>query len=333
MSGFPAIRPGMKLKPVGKQGLMSRNQANSVLAVCNGILNTKLIDTENDEFHITPNNAVYGIGRGAAATTTATGMHPFKIYPTGTFSGSLVGYNVRVGYVDIRSRFHAIAGILNISTRYSSVQVPDDTDADFGPSDYVPSPLPSAGTFFLDPTPEISGGINYGALYSFWIQIDPDTDNGGFYDGAVSIQSQRYSIGPSPTDPFPGLPDGSDREFIPIGIVQVTPPTSVYLHVDGQSDAGLVWQLIHENQFRFTAGQNGLAGSCFQGDIIFPSPNVSTSSPNKVWYPGDIVRYNSGTPADPNNGTYLAFAVFQMGGSPPATPPGHSFVQIAAFDP
>lgn len=248
------------------------------------------------------------------ASSTLLGMHPFKIYPTGTLSGSNVGYNVRVGLVDIRPIFHTIVSILNSNTVYAARVVPSDTDVTFGPSDYTPDPLPLPATFFLDPTPEVSGGVNYGANYSFWIQMDPDTDNGGAWNGDVTIQSQRFSIGPTPTDAFPGLPDGSGREFIPIGIVQVTAATSPLISVSGQSGDGLIWQMIHENQTnRFPAGQNGINGFCWQGDWSDPGNN----SPNKVHYPGYLYSYYSGTPSDPTNAFYLwVGSPSNLGGTP-----------------
>ena len=323
----------MKLKPVGKQGLMSRNQANTVLAVCNGVLNSKLIDTATDEFHITPNNAVYGIGRSAAsASSTSLGMHPFKIYPTGTINGSgFIGYNVRTGSVDVRPVYsHPTGSVELVNWNYSYRIIPEGCDIEIGPSDFLLNPVPSANTFFLDPTPEISLGLNVGAYYSFWVTIVPDTDNsGGVYNGVVALDYKRFSIGSTPTDPFPGLPSIDGSENIPIGIVQVTPANpDPLIHIDGQNDTGLIWQWLHDNYTDYFPGQSGIRGSYFQGR--WEDPGVS--SPYRLWYPGDWTIFYSGTPGDPINGRYDAISSPTFPGGSPTSPADAGLIQTSRGD-
>lgn len=324
------IHKGEKASPVGKSGLMSRRKANFCLAASGALANLKVIRGQSDDFFIHPNNAVLQI-RDTSASTSTGAMHPFKIYATGTTSGTLVGYNVRAGTVDVRPRFnHPDFSLEHLNCNYASRIVPDgcDTGGTAAPlSNFQPDPIPTSETFYFDPTPEISLGINVGAYYAIWIELTPDTNNsGGAWNGAISLNSQRFSIGATPTDPFPGLPDGSGREFIPVGIIQVAAATTPLFAMDGQSSSGLIWQWLFDNYSDYYPGQNGLAGSCYQGRW------EDVDDTYRLWYPGDWTIFNNGTPGDPTNGRYDMVGSPTYVTSPPSGPGDIPLLQTSVGD-
>ena len=335
MSGFPTIQAGMKLTPVGRSGIMGRNKANTVLAVCNAVLNSKIVQqAQKPEFHITPNNAVYDTS-AVSASTSSLAMHPFKLYPTGEFDGSgNHGYQVRTGWAQFRPIFHHPGTILPYAGAqfpfYGQLKIPDGTDGAPVPDlDKIITPA----TYWLDPTPEIHSGVNYGSYYAFYIRIVPDTDNGSSWDGSVSVQYHRFSLnalggGGSSYDAFvyPGLPDVNGYEYLPIAVVQVTAATDPFFAENPTND--FVDQYIHDNYVNlYPTGQSGMNGFCFQGDWILPLPDAAISSANRIWYPGDTVRYYNGTPGDIVNGCYVS-STFGTIANPPS-----NLVQIGRFDP
>lgn len=312
------VRKGQKMTPVGKSGLMSRNKANFCLATTGAFANLQVTRGQSDDFFIHANNAVLQLKDESPANSTV--FHPFKLYATGetkVISGiTKFGYQVRSGVVEVRPRFHLFGGGLftgsNTQGNYSTPFEPSNADGAIGDANVIVTP----STFFLDPTPEIVGGVNYGAYYAFWVRIAPDSDNGGAYDGSVTIQFHRYSINPGASAfdqyVFPGLPDINGYENLPVAAVQVTTETAFGVGFGPGTGDGSVYQFKHDHYTgRFPAGQSGLNGFCWIGDWSDPA----VGNAHRVYYPGDMLNYNSGTPHDPFNGFYVWIASAGVNGS------------------
>jgi hypothetical protein len=110
---------------------------------------------------------------------------------------------------------------------WSTPMVPDNCDGAAPDCGVIITPA----TFFLDPTPEILiGGSNWGSYYAFWVEVTGDSDNGGIYDGAVTIKYHRFTpqSAASAYDGyvFPSLPAGIPKEALPIAILQLTKGTA-----------------------------------------------------------------------------------------------------------
>lgn len=333
---------GKVLKLFTGKTLFSKAAHNEVITHLNPFLNGKMMFGNKLDFQIGTNQAVWTIPDpriwAAGGSSSGLGMHPFKIYATGETSGGNIGYNVRVGTVELRPLYHAVGTINSFlhtdnSGFFGIRAIPQFVDDASQAPEYLPSPLPTA-QFYLDPTDEVSSGSHYGAYHSFWLEITPDTNNGGAYNGTAKIKTQRFSVNPtgSPLDPFPGMPDGSGKENLPIGIVQLLAPTSITpkFNVPGFVNDGLIWQ-IQSNNFidRFSAGvRDGANGFRWWGDWNQTGNKEGT----RIWYPGDTV-YFTGTPGDALNGIYIAPIVFASGGTP-ASPydTGMQFVHISTID-
>jgi hypothetical protein len=334
----------MKIKGIGKQGLPTRRQSEVFASCSQALMNTQIVRGTSDDFRITPNNMTIQI-KDASASANTLGMHPFKIYATGEVDiNGHRGYQVRSGTVEIRPRFHqffstGLSGWFASFNQgnYSSPFVPTNSDGAFPDQNLIVTPA----TFFLDPTAEIVGGVNYGSYYAFWVQITPDTDNGGAYDGAVSIQYHRFTANPGASIydayVYPSLPASVPDEILPIGVVQVTTETAfgVGLGIAPGADGDVYQHKRDHYTGRFPADNNSLNGSEFQGDwIISGSAFVGTAgvnSGNRWWYPGDWVDFfNYDTPSNFDGVFVWVGSPGQLGGTPTNPFDGASqFIQIS----
>lgn len=330
----------MKINGLGKTGLPSRYKGNVIAATTNAVLNTKIVRGGTDAVHITPNGLTLELTR-ESSSNTFLGMHPFKLYATGEINGSgWHGYQVRSGQVGVRPLFHQFLtvnqpgyGASFTFGDYSTPFVPDDTD---GATPDTNSRITPA-IFFLDPTPEILTSVNYGAYYAFWIEIRPDTDNAGLWDGVVFINYHRFTVQTAASIydgyVFPSLPDANGYEYIPIAVLQLTHATNIFGTFS--STDGEIYQFKRDHCIqRFPAGQNSLSGfGSVPEDWIKPLPDASVSSGNRWWYPGDFIYFYTGTPNDAFNGYYVwRSSPGRLGGTPSGPLDGASaFAQVAQF--
>jgi hypothetical protein len=341
------IHAGMQVPQFAKEGHpspYSQKDINVLAKLANAFANTKVVVGSAPDFKLSESNAIITVPTIASSGTNAPSFFPFKVYPTGettTVDGvTFQGWNVRTGIVEVRPKFHQFLGLVNQpgwfgswnQGNYSTPAIPDGCD--LAAPDYSKMVTPSQ--FWLNPTPEILGGPNYGSYYAFYIRITPDTDNGSFYDGTISIVCHRFTnqTGSSIYDGFvfPSLAFADGNEYLPIAVVILTKETAAYDGFGVGTVSGDVWQHKRDHYTgRFPAGQNSLMGFCSIEDWIEPLPDPDVASPNRWFYPGDYLYYYTGTPGHALNGNYVwrgSPGTLGIGNNPASA---GAFQQVAQF--